>query len=237
MKRRDMSKEVGILVTQQVRTWGIFLVLVWATLASAQDVETALTGEAKKAFLTEWSTRLRTMRSLHMVFSQEKHLRVLRRPLVAQGELWLKGETMLYTLKNAAGAAELTLRLDKQAVQTYYPLLNILEVIELRHTGPVPMALPFFSTDPETLAREYDVEVTVTAGRHALRIVPRQPNAALQEMRLVLKDFQPEEMVHMEKNGTRVIMRIAAFHLNAEIADGQLALSVPPATKVTYPLR
>lgn len=237
MKRQAMGKEVGGIVTRQVRPWCIFLLLVWATLAAAQDVETAITGDAKTAFLTEWSTRLRTMRSLHMVFSQEKHVRVLQRPLVAQGELWLKGETMLYTLRNPTGAPELMLRLDKQAVQTYYPLLNTLEVIDLRHTGPVPMALPFFSTDAETLAKEYDVEVTMTAGRHALRLVPRQPGAALQEMRLVLKDFQPEEMVHMEKNGTRVIMRIAAFHWNAEITEAQLALSVPPETKVTYPLR
>ncbi len=226
-----------MIVTQQLRTCCIFLLLLWAACAAAQDVETTITSDAKTAFLTEWTARLRTMRSLHMVFAQEKHVRVLQRPLMAQGELWLKGETMLYTLRNPAGATELTLRLDKQAVQTYYPLLNTLEVIDLRHTGPLPMALPFFSTDLETLTREYDVEVTLTAGRHALRLVPRQPGAALQEMRLVLKDFQPEEMVHLEKNGTRVIMRIAAFHLNAEIPDAHMALSVPPETKVTYPLR
>jgi outer membrane lipoprotein-sorting protein len=210
---------------------------LWLTLALAQDTATVLTGDAKMAFLQEWSARLQAMRSLHMVFSQEKHLRMLHRPLRTQGELWMQGETMLYTLSNAAGTPELTLRLDKEAVQTYYPLLNTLEVIDLRQTGPVPMALPFFHTDPETLAREYDVEVTVMSGRHTLRIVPRQATAALQEMQLVLKDFQPEEVLNVEKNGTRVIMRITAFHPNVEIAEAQLTLSVPPQTHMTYPLR
>ena len=85
-------------------------------------------------FLTTWGERLRRMRSLHMVFTQEKHLSMLRQPLATQGELWLKGETLLYVLTNTAGEKELTVRLDKHTVQTYYPLLNTLEVIDLQTT-------------------------------------------------------------------------------------------------------
>ncbi len=93
----------------------VFLV----SIACAEDLGSPVTGEAKTAFLTVWGERLRSMRSLHMVFTQEKHLQMLRQALVAQGELWLKGETLLYVLTNTAGEKELTARLDKQTIRTY----------------------------------------------------------------------------------------------------------------------
>src|SRR2546428_12702253 len=102
----------------------VVLALCLVSTACAEDLGSPVTGEAKTAFLTTWSEHLRSMRSLHMLFRQEKNLRVLRQALVVQGELWLKGETLLYVLKNSAGETELMVHLDKQTVQTYYPLLN-----------------------------------------------------------------------------------------------------------------
>src|SRR5262247_2792434 len=118
---------------------GILLVLTvfLISIACAEDLGSPITGEAKSAFLTTWGERLRSMRSLHMLFTQEKHLRMLRQALVAQGELWLQGETLLYVLTNTAGEKELIVRLDKQTVKTYYPLLHTLEVIDLQTTGPL----------------------------------------------------------------------------------------------------
>ena len=81
----------------------LVLVVFLVSTACAEDLGNPVTGEAKTAFLTTWGERLRRMRSLHMVFTQEKHLRLLRQALMAQGELWLKGETLLYVLTNTAG--------------------------------------------------------------------------------------------------------------------------------------
>src|SRR5262249_21446196 len=106
------------------------------------------------AFLTTWSERLRSMRSLHMVFRQEKQLRVMRQPLVAQGELWLKGDTLRYVLTNLAGDIELIVRLDKQTIKTYYTALNTLEVVDFQTTGVLPQALPFWYPEPEALAKD-----------------------------------------------------------------------------------
>jgi outer membrane lipoprotein-sorting protein len=196
-----------------------------------------VTGEAKTAFLKAWGERLQAMRSLHMVFTQEKHLRVLRRPLVARGELWLKGETLLYVLKNAAGETELELRVDKQAVKTHYPLLKTLEVINLHTTTALPLSMPFLTPEPDILHKEYDVELFHASGLYTLRLVPKDPKAPLQEMRLVLQEFQPQELTQVEKNGTRVTMHISAFTVNPEVSEAQLELHIPPGTKVTTPLK
>ncbi len=210
----------------------VFLV----STACAEDLGSPVTGEAKTAFLTTWGERLRGMRSLHMVFTQEKHLRMLRQPLMAQGELWLKGETLLYVLTNTAGEKELTVRLDKQTIRTYYPLLNTLEVLDLQTTGAIPQSFPFWQTDPEALAKDYQADLFQPAELHTLRLVPKDAKVSLQEMRLVLRDFQPQEVVQVEKNGTRIRMHITTFTMNPEISEAQLELHVPAGTRMTHPL-
>ena len=135
----------------------VFLV----STACAEDLGNPVTGEAKTAFLTTWSERLRSMRSLHMIFTQEKHLRLLRQALVAQGELWLKGETLLYVLTNTAGDKELTVRLDKQTVRTHYPLLHTLEVIDLRPR--VPYRSP--SPSGRLIQRHWPGTMRLTSGK------------------------------------------------------------------------
>jgi len=121
----------------------VLLALCLVSTAWAEDLGSPVTGEAKTAFLTTWSEHLHSMRSLHMVFRQEKQLRVMRQPLVAQGELWLKGETLRYVLTNPTGEIELIVRLDKQTIKTYYTALNTLEVVDFQTTGAPPQALPF----------------------------------------------------------------------------------------------
>jgi outer membrane lipoprotein-sorting protein len=218
---------------------GVCLVLAafLVSAACAEDLGSPVMGEAKIAFLTTWGERLRSLHTLHMVFTQEKHLPMLRHPLVAQGELWLKGETLLYMLTNTAGERELTVRLDKQAIRTYYPLLNTLEVIDVTTLGTLPQSLPFWQADPEALTRDYEVDLFEAAGLHTLRLVPKDTKVPLQEMRLVLRDFQPQDVVQGEKNGTRIRMHITTFTVNPEISEAQMELHVPAGTKVTHPLQ
>ena len=213
------------------------LVVFLVSTACAEDLGHPVTDEAKTAFLTTWGERLRSMRSLHMVFTQEKHLRLLRQALVAQGELWLKGETLLYVLTNSVGEKELTVRLDKQTVRTHYPLLNTLEVIDLQTTGALPQSLSFWQADPEALARDHEVDLFQAAGLHTLRLIPKDVKVPLQELRLVLRDFQPQELMQVEKNGTRILMHITTFTMNPEISETQLDLHVPAGTTVTHPLK
>ena len=103
--------------------------------------------------------------------------------------------------------------------------------------GALPQSFPFWQTDPEALARDYEVELFQTAELHTLRLVPKDAKVSLQEMRLVLRDFQPQELMQVEKNGTRIRMHITTFTMNPEISEAQLDLIVPAGTKVTYPLQ
>ena len=217
----------------------IFLLLCALQLGVApNEPETQpVTGEAKQAFLQHWGQQMQTMHTLHMVFTQEKQLHLLRRPLMAQGELWLKGDTLRYVLKNPAGDTEIELRKDAHTVNIYYPQLRTLEVIDLRGTPALPMALPFLTDDPTALAQTYDTALFFNAGLHTLQLHPKDSQALFSELCLTFKDVQPHTFVRTEKSGDRIIMHISSFTPNVEIREDQLALSVPAGTTVTYPLQ
>jgi outer membrane lipoprotein-sorting protein len=87
------------------------------------------------------------------------------------------------------------------------------------------------------LARDYAVDLFQAVGLHTLRLVPKDAKVPLQEMRIVLRDFQPQELMQIEKSGTRVLMHITTFTINAKISEAQLDLHVPAGTKVTHPLK
>jgi len=217
----------------------IFLLLCALQLGLAPNAPepSPVTGEAKQAFLQQWGKHMQTMHTLHMVFTQEKHLRLLHRPLVAQGELWRKGDTLRYVLKNSAGETEIELHKDAHTVNIYYPQLRTLEVIDLRSTPALPMGLPFLTEDPTALTQTYDTALFVTDGLHTLQLHPKDPQALFAELCLTFKDVQPQTFVRVEKSGNRITMHISSFTPNVDIGEDQLALSVPAGTAVTYPLQ
>jgi outer membrane lipoprotein-sorting protein len=215
----------------------LLLYVLLLGMASSDEAARPVTGEAKMAFLQTWGEHQQTMRTLHMIFTQKKYLRILRRPLIAQGELWLKGKTLLYILKNSDGETEIELRMDQKAVKTHYPQLRTLEVIDLQTTQSLPLSMPFLGPDPAALTRDYESELFLAGELYTLLLIPKDPNSPLAEIRLTLKDFQPQEFVQVEKNGNRVTMKISAFTLNPEMSEAQLELHIPVGTKVMYPLK
>lgn len=219
----------------------LYVAIVWSASAALGNdgLGRAITGPDKEHFLQTWRQHLQDMDSLHMIFTQEKHLRVLQRPIVSQGELWLKGKTLLYHLKNSAGAVELAMRIDETAIQTYYPLLQSLEVIE-RQSVPLSSApMPLISHDLVALTQAYDSELFELAGHYRLKLTPKpsEVNASFAAIWLRLEAFQMRQLIQVEKNGDRVVMTISVFNPNAAISDAQLALRPAAGTKVVYPLR
>lgn len=222
-----------------MRRWLIlwFLLCGWSVLTAQEEPEQVLSGEARAAFLATWNTRLQAMQTLHMAFTQEKHLSVLRRPLIAQGELWLRDNILRYVVTNPAGNKELDLRMDQTSIRTYYPLLQTLEVIDFRTTGAPPIAMPFMHGDAAALERDYDTSVLRQGEQYTVHLIPHNQQAPWRELRMTLQDFLPRKLVQIDRSGTRVVMYITAFDINADISEAQLTLTVPAETKITYPFR
>lgn len=215
----------------------LLLCALWPEPVTAQATGRPVEGEAKTAFLKAWGERLHNMRALHMVFTQEKHLRLLRQPLISQGELWLKDKTLYYVLKNTDGIVELQLHADERTVKTYYPLLKTLEVISLSTTQPLPLEVPFLAQDVEALEQTHNIEVFATDAQYTLRLTPRRSDSPVRDIHLILKDFQPLHFSQTEKNGNRLEMHITTFIPDLDLADSQLELHVPTDVTIIYPLQ
>lgn len=212
---------------------GLLWLLCLLSTVWADDVGQPVTGEAQTAFLTAWSARLQRMQALHMVFTQEKQLRVLRQPLTTQGELWLQGERLLYRLTTPAGETEMVVALDPQRLRTYYPRLQTVEVLDLQNARALPQSVPVCHASPEALARDYTIELFRNdADVYTLRLLPKDASNPLQEMQLELRALQPQAVVQVDKNGTRVRMQVRTFTLNPDISAAHVELQVPEGTKV-----
>lgn len=238
LRRVAYAGGVGPVMSSTARVAICLWVMLWSVgPAWAAEPGRPITGEAKQAFLQAWGQRLRAMRSLHMAFTQVKHLRQLRQPLEAAGELWLKGETLLYVLKDAAGATELAMRLEPETVRMYYPQLQTLEVFDLGRGQAAGSMMPFLSRDPAAFLRDYDSTLLVDAGRHILTLVPKDAAAPLAELRLQLEDFRLRRFEQVDKRGNRLVMQVTTFEPNLALSNAQLELHVPAGTNVTHPLR
>jgi outer membrane lipoprotein-sorting protein len=236
--RAILMHRTWTLLTSLVRHGGalaVVLVLLGATPESEQGQR--VSGEAQQRFLATWSQRMHALQSLHMVFTQEKQLRFLRKPLTAQGELWLKDQIVHYRLRNPAGDIEQELHMDSTTLRLYYPQLHTLEIIDLQSAPSTSLPLPFLSPAPQVLAQDYDIALFATTATHTLRLRPKASTSPVQELCIVLKDFVPQAFQRLEKNGTRVLMSITTFTLNPPVQDAVLRLDIPPGTTVTYPLR
>lgn len=208
-----------------------------AGLPAASEVGRQVTGVAKETFVQTWSERLQALQSLHMVFTQVKHLRQLRQPLRASGELWLKGETLLYTLQDAAGETELAMRLEPGGAKMYYPQLQTLEVFDFDAAQAPDAMMPFLTREPAALLRHYDSTLFTASGLYTLILVPKDPASLLAELRFTLEDFRPREFQQVEKSGNRLVMHISTFAPNVEVSVTQLELHVPEGTSVTRPVQ
>jgi outer membrane lipoprotein-sorting protein len=232
-----MWANVLLLFFTRFMTTLLLLCLLWPNPSAGQTTGRPVEGEAKTAFLKSWSEHLHNMRTLHMVFTQAKHLRLLRQPLITQGELWLKGQILYYVSKNVAGTTELQLRVDERTVKTYYPLLKTLEVIELHTTQPPPLAMPFLRRDAETMQETYMIDIVATGTRYTLHLTPRNPASPIRDIHLTLQNFQPLQFSQTEKNGNRLEMQISTFTTDFDPDDSQLELHIPTDTTIIYPLK
>ncbi len=127
--------------------------------------------------------------------------------------------------------------LDSHTVKTYYPFLRTLEAIELTTTQSLPLSIPFLGRDTEALAKTYQIEVFASAGLYTVHLTPHDPTSPVRDMRLTLKDFQPQRFSQSEKNGNRLDMHIAAFAPNLAIDASQLELHIPEGTTIIHPLK
>jgi hypothetical protein len=200
--------------------------------------------EATDRFLERWAATMVDLKTLEVRFSQEKRMKILRRPLVSKGTILLSipDHRLRSTVRDAAGKVETELLAEEGKVEIYYPALKRLEVYELGAGSAPPVAFPGLGGDVAAMKRDYALTLRrapIAAGggeEASITLAPRDPASPIRDMTLVLRDLKVKELRQTDKNGTSVRLEIERFEQNPRIEPDALKLEVPPDAEVVRPL-
>lgn len=191
------------------------------------------------AFLREWSEAMRDVRTLRVRFKQTKELRILRRPLVREGETLLRGRTVLMVTRDKRGAVETELLVTPSEARLHHPRLKRLEVFPISEGSAPPTPFPLFGSDLEELPTRYRLalEEHPAQGEQAhdertLVLVPRDPKSPLAETRMRFRGTRILQVAQRSRRGDSVKIDVTRFERNVEI-ERKLELKIAPGTKVS----
>jgi len=194
--------------------------------------------DALDRFLAAWADRMKDLKTLEVRFRQEKKLRILRRPLISRGTILLSvpDRRLLSTVAGDDGKPETVIAAKADRVEIYYSALRRLEVYDLGAGAAPPVAFPGLGGDVAALKRDYEVRLERGPGGDRLTLVPRDAASPIRELRLLLADYKPKELVQVDRSGDSVRLEIEEFRMNPPLSAADLKLEVPPGTEEVHPL-
>ncbi len=209
--------------------------------ASGSEAARADAEKSGRQYLKELAARSKGIRSLHVRFRQEKHLRLLRRPRISEGEIWYSQGRLSMKVRRR-GTVESHLLMRDGELRILYPELKRLETLKLGSGGGgmrAGLAIPFLTGDWESAERDYEVILgpdTNAGGKRSgnrvvLELKPRDPSSPVKRLRMVMVDDQMREYSQEEKKGNKVRMEILFWDENSEIPPERFRMEVPAGTK------
>lgn len=198
-------------------------------LSAVADEETP---DAAREFLAAWARDLAGVRTLHVRFAQTKTLRILRRPRMSRGEVFVAEGRMRMVVTDLAGEVEIELAVAEGEARILYPRLARLEIYPATAQSASRAPFPIFGGDVEALARFHRVRLEQESGDEVLVLSPREPDSPVRETRMRFRDRKLLEVGQVDSRGDSVAIAIEAFDVNPDLPEGALLLVVPPGTVV-----
>lgn len=193
--------------------------------------------------LTKIDARAGKIKTLAARFEQQKFTALLRKPLVSSGRVRVSGSVMRWDTEKPE---PLVMRIDPREAQIYYPSQKSLEVYPLDArlgdlaASPLPRLQVLRSRFAFEQVPTSDLDKSVDPARFvALKLTPTDVSLRqyVQQVRVLL-DAEHAYIVAAEVtdgDGDRTVLSFRDVHVDTDVGD--LALKVPPDTKVSHPLQ
>lgn len=215
----------------------LFLVLI--TPAFAQTTQPT-TNPALWDKLVQFDRQNEKINDLTADFEQQKHTPLLKRPMVSNGTIKVRGSAMRWdTLK----PSPTVMRVDEKSVSLYYPNQKTMEVF------PIEGQLGSLAASPipklEVLSRYFafhDIELKregLPENATLVRLEPINPEIAkhVQEVRVILDGRGLVwEFEMTDADGERTIIHFRNLKTDVGLKPEDVDLTVPEGTKVVKPL-
>ncbi len=213
------------------------------SLVRAADPATAPAVDPQlMARLTEIDARAATISTLAADFEQRKFTALMRKPLVSNGQIRVKGATLRWDTDRPEKTVLLITDAD---VRLYYPAQASVEIYTIDQrmaqlaSSPLPRLTILKERFSFTEIPAAAMDKAADAAKFlALKLTPIQDELRqhVREVRVLL-DIHSGYIVQGEftdADGDRAVIRFTNVRTNVEIGD--LQLKPPPGTKITRPL-
>src|SRR4051812_5395653 len=219
-------------------------------LVHAADAPAAKDDPALIKRLEAIDARAGDVTDLFAHFKQEKFTTLLKRPLVSNGTVRVKGSKVRWDTEKPEPAV---LYLDATQIKLYYPTQKLVEIYPIDQrlaelaASPLPRLKTLrqhFSIEQVPL-KEFGAEGATDDQQIALKLTPTDPTIAqhLKSVRVLL-DVKNDHILKAEttdaaeegEDADRTLITFSDVKTNAGLKDEELNLVVPKGTKESRPL-
>ena len=200
---------------------------------------------AVDAFLAEWGRRMEGLKSLRILFRQEKKLRILRRPRISEGDLAYAGGKLSVIIRRD-GEVESEVRYRDGRLTIHYPRLKRAEVVDVGAGAGTPGGsasfLPIFAGDRKTMKKEHEIALVRRPGEpradgaawtlDVLVLTPRDPKSPVKRIEMAFENFEMREYLQVDASGDETQMVITRAEQNAAVPEERFSGELPAGTVV-----
>jgi outer membrane lipoprotein-sorting protein len=223
-----------------IRYLAIFAVLaVAAPPARAADARPQAVDDSLDAVLSDIDQRAGHAADLTGRFRQEKFTALLKKPLVSEGRIRMKGPVVRWDTESPDPGV---LYSDGREIKVYYPKQSTVEIypIDRRLSDLAASPLPRLAALRQHFRIKPLKSATDRSAPLEISLTPTDEYLAqhVDEVRVTL-DVAAARVTRVEildADGDRTLIRFTDVRTDTGIKDHELDLSLPPNTKVSRPL-
>jgi outer membrane lipoprotein-sorting protein len=228
--------------------WGAF-VASWeceprqtTTMPTAQSQPQAPTNDQFRARLQEIDQRIAKFIDLRAEFVQTKVTAMLKQPLVSEGMLVVKGDSVRWDTKKPRPS---TMTIGGGEIHLYYPEARVMEIYiatgDVRQlTGSPLPRLPVL--DRQFEIKELDATTLgAVASDHviAIELTPKDESLRkhLKSVKVLINTEMPaaRKLILIDADGDRTEIEFKNVRVNTGVRDDELELRLPKGIRVTRP--
>lgn len=207
-----------------------------ASQATSQPASQPAISQAVAEVLAQAEARTRDVHDLTASFTQTRTMMLLRKPLVSQGRVNMRGDITRWTTQKPQPQV---MRTSQGRIEIFHPDQKLVEVydVDARLTDLAASPLPRL----KLLGKYFDITlISRDDAIAALRFAPREEKLASHirqlDVSLDLATGLAREVVMTNADDETTRITFTDVRTNAGLEESDVALKLPAGTRVTHPL-
>jgi outer membrane lipoprotein carrier protein len=185
-----------------------------------------LTSAVHAGIVEELKKKQAEIKSVSALFTQEKHTKLLTKPIRSSGRFFYKQPDMIRW--EYSGSSTLQVMYNGKELWLYYP-----ELKEADRLSGIPQYSSLMQFDVSSLARDYTITARKEKNVSKLTLVPKTRGPVRQiEMEFAEQSSFPRKIRLTDSNNEETVITFRDARINREIEDGLFNFAPPTGVTV-----